>query len=86
MAEDLSTQRVWLWYPRSNVAPRKSTEPQAIEINLIDVRAADTIRVTYDYERDGYVVSMKPTRDLGGAMEEIGDWQEVAFVDAWLEP
>lgn len=81
-----NTQHVRLWYPRSENLARTAAEPQAIEIDLFDVRAASRIRITYDFDRDGYVITMKPTRELGGVMEETGDWQEVAFVNAWLEP
>jgi len=38
-----------IWYPSQSGV-------KAIEIGLIDVRAADDIRVEYDYHRDGWVI------------------------------
>lgn len=37
-----------LWYP--GVADRVDT----VELGLVDVRAADSIRISFDFERDGY--------------------------------
>lgn len=53
------------------------------EIGLCDVRAADSIRVLYDFERDGWVIQ-QASRFSWDADEEIDeDYQEVAFVQAW---
>ncbi len=46
-----------------------------IEIGLEHVRAADSIRVRYDFDRDGYVILQSSA--------DPDDWQEVAFVQAW---
>jgi hypothetical protein len=51
-----------------------------LEIGIECVRAADTIRVTYDFERDGYSILQASNWDNA---EEDKDWQEVAFVQAW---
>ena len=59
--------------------------PSAVEVGLVDVRAANSIRVAYDLERDGYAISMERTVDRGGYAEETGERAEVAFVPAWLE-
>ncbi len=67
-----------LWYPR--VAGNLT----AIEIGLMDVRAADSLRVSYDYERDGWVIKQASTFEWT-ADDQVcdSDWQEVAFVKAW---
>ena len=66
-----------LWYP--TVSPVKS-----FVIGLIDTRAADGIRVSYDHGRDGWKIEQAsifewPIEDKVCDM----DWQEVAFVDSW---
>ena len=71
------TSTIDLWYPR--IAP-----VQHIEVGLMDVRAADNIRITYDFERDGY--SIQQARRFAWSGDDPvcdPDWQEVAFVQAW---
>jgi len=65
------------WYPRSDDAAK------FIQIGLIDVRAADDIRVSYDFDRDGYLIE-QPTATEEQFIED-GDWRwrEVAFVPSW---
>ena len=55
-----------------------------IEIGLSDVRAADSIRVIYDFERDGWSVLQASIFEWS-TNDPIcdADWQEVAFVQAW---
>lgn len=69
------TATVGLWYPR--------TEPvKAIEVDL--VRAADSIRVEYDFERDGWVIKQASRFEWEADDPDCDpDWQEVAFVGAW---
>lgn len=70
------TARVDLNYPRS--------EPvKFIQVGLCDVRAADDIRISYDFERDGWKIEQEEIIDHGGAYHSNGNWQEVAFVQAW---
>jgi len=67
-----------LWYPRVGDNPR------AIHIGLMDVRAADDLRIEYDFERDGWIV--KQARVFRwDADDEVCDpqWIEVAFIEAW---
>lgn len=68
------------WYPRNE-------EPQAVRkmvIGLSDVRAADSIRVSYDFDRDGWKIEQASTFSWDGDDEKCDpDWQEVAFVKAW---
>ena len=55
-----------------------------IEINLSDVRAADGVRVSYDYDRDGWIVKQASTFEWDSDDDECdSDWQEVAFIKAW---
>lgn len=55
-------------------------EITCVEIGLEHVRAADAIRVSYDFERDGYKIEQSRWTDD----DVTGDlWQEVAFIPAW---
>jgi len=68
------------WYPRNE------GQPHTLEIGLMDVRAADCIRVIYDFDRDGWSILQASTfewEDAGPDAEYDEDWQEVAFVPAW---
>lgn len=64
--------------------PRNDGAKKFIEVGLLDVRAADSIRISYDFERDGWVIEQASTFEW-----EIDDttcdpdWKEVAFVQAW---
>ena len=69
---------VELFYPRSEME-RTDDQPQAVIVGLMDIRAADNIRITYDFDRDGWVIAQEPIAKNG----EIGLWQEVAFIQAW---
>lgn len=63
--------------------PRLEGRPKFIEIGLMDVRAADSIRVSYDFGRDGWVIE-QASKFAWGAREDVDpDWKEVAFVQAW---
>lgn len=64
--------------------PRVHGHPTTIEIDLIDTRAADGLRVTYDFERDGWAIRQASTFSWADD-DSVGDadWQEVAFVKAW---
>lgn len=80
MSQD--TKRIDLFYPRAD------GNPSYVEVDLVSVRAADGIRISYDYERDGWVIEQASR--FAWAHEEVGpdgevdeDWQEVAFVQAW---
>ncbi len=67
-----------LWYPRAEESRKHVT------IELMDVRAADDLRIEYDFDRDGYVIKQQRwaggMRSFGGDYEE---WVEVAFIEAW---
>lgn len=67
-----------LWYPR---VPDR---PKFIELGLVDVRAADSIRISYDFERDGWKIEQ--ASKFSWLVDDPvcdRDWQEVAFVKAW---
>ena len=68
-----------LWYPDV-----PDTIIRKFVIGLIDVRAADRIRVSYDKARDGWRIE-QASKFAWDADDKIcdPDWQEVAFVKAW---
>lgn len=76
-----------MWYPRLGVdggQPREFDHPVTVEVGLSDVRAADSIRIEYDFARDGY--SIKQASVFQWEVDDEvcdADWQEVAFVQAW---
>lgn len=69
-----------LWYPRCE-GPRI----REVQVGLMDVRAADDIRISYDFERDGWVIKQAVTYEAPWDGPEDGEeeWREVAFVKAW---
>lgn len=71
-----SDVEVELLYPRNNPV-------NAIQVGLVDVRAADNVRLWYDFERDGWVVEQASRFEWGADEEVDWDWQEVAFIQAW---
>lgn len=72
------TIRAELWYPRCEGRPRY------VEIDLVDVRASDGIRISYDFERDGWSIEQASTFEWhADAATYDYDWQEVAFVPSW---
>lgn len=47
-------------------------------------RASDGIRLSYDYERDGYVIEQASIFEWDTDDQVCDmDWQEVAFIRAW---
>jgi hypothetical protein len=79
------TLSVDLWYPpRRGEAPKgNGTAVAKIEVGLVDVRAADSILIQYDFDRDGYVIKQASRFAWISAEDTDQDWQEVAFVQAW---
>ena len=73
-----NTERVELFYPRNE------GQPKYLQLSLMEVRAADDIRVSYDFERDGWVIEQASTFEwsLGDTVCDP-DWAEVAFIRAW---
>ena len=68
-----------LWYPR-NPGNR-----DVVHVSLIDVRAADDLIISYDFDRDGWRIGMDRTRYTPGLMEVVTENEEVAFIPAWNE-
>jgi len=67
-----------LWYPDV-----EDSDVKKIRIGLMDVRAADDIRVSYDKKRDGWKIEQASIFEWEGDEERNEDWQEVAFIKAW---
>jgi len=68
-----------LWYP--NIA---SSKIKKFVIGLMDVRAADDIRISYDMDRDGWKIEQASIFSWDGEDKVCNpDWQEVAFIQAW---
>jgi hypothetical protein len=63
--------------------PRIKGNVDTVEVNLCDVRAADGIRIRYDFARDGWSILQASRFEWELGEEPDGDWQEVAFVQAW---
>lgn len=71
------TLKVSLCYPRCE------GNPNVIDIDLEDVRAADTLRLKYDFDRDGWAILQEKLIGHDDRSEETGEWVEVAFIRAW---
>jgi hypothetical protein len=64
--------------------PREEGNAKALEIGLCDVRAADSLRITYDFDRDGWSILQASIFEWDIDDETCdADWQEVAFIQAW---
>jgi hypothetical protein len=75
----MEIKNVDLWYP--GVPGEGSVD--VIEIDLIHVRAARSIRVSYDFERNGWVISAQPSEDGSPEHDYDAVYEEAAFVPAW---
>lgn len=77
--DGMQVTSVDLWYPRNN------DKGHVIQVGMVDVRVADDIRISYDFDRDGYVISQSEGGyEWDGEGEEpVLTWVEVAFVQAW---
>ena len=76
MKDEHKSFRVSLEYPRNSVK-------DSIIVELVDVRAADDIRISYDFERDGWKIEQASMFSWPAGSDCDRDWQEVAFVQAW---
>ena len=75
--ERTDTVVVEMAYPRQN-------KIKHIDVGISDVRASDGIRITYDFDRDGYIIE-QPTQLSWDVDDEVCDqkWKEVAFIQSW---
>lgn len=66
-----------IWYPEQR-------EVKYVSVGLMAVRAADNIRISYDFDRDGWKIE-QASRFGWNCADAVcdPDWQEVAFVQAW---
>jgi hypothetical protein len=63
--------------------PRDS-KVRYVEVELEDIRAADSLRISYDFQRDGWIIEQASTFSWPADDPQCDpDWQEVAFVRAW---
>jgi hypothetical protein len=78
---------ITLEYPRLN-------DVDTLEIDLCDVRASDGIRITYDFDRDGWVMWQPKGVEMMHCdacdvhlMNSKGEeeWVEVAFAKSWAK-
>jgi hypothetical protein len=63
--------------------PRNEGAIQYINVGLMDVRAADDIRISYDFERDGYKIEQAQKFEWQVGEEIDYQWKEAAFIRAW---
>lgn len=75
---DKDTQYVDIVYPRCE------GNQKFVNVGLMDVSAADPIRISYDFDRDGWVIEQASIFSWPcGETVYDQDWKEVAFVQAW---
>jgi len=68
-----------LWYPDVD-----SSDVRKLIIGLMDVRAADDIRISYDKTKDGWKIEQASIFSWEADDRECDpDWKEVAFIKAW---
>lgn len=69
-----------LWYVRCD-----GTKIKAVEVGICDVRAANSIVVDYDFDRDGYRIRMLKYPQEERVVKEEGDFVQVECVDELVE-
>lgn len=83
--DDLQTERhgdtlyVDLMYPGMGGRPRD------VKIGLTHTRAADSLLIAFDFDRDGWSIRMDRTEDKGGFMDVVERDVELAFLPAFHE-
>lgn len=61
--------------------PEQAGNINTIEVALSDVRAANSIRIRYDFARNGWVISQQPAEQDEDDQSVLTPWAEVAFID-----
>lgn len=57
---------------------------QCVVFDQESVRASDGIKISYDYDRDGYQIEQASRFAWGADDPDCDpDWQEVAFIPSW---
>ena len=71
-----------LWYPNHS-------KEKIIQVDLVDVRAADDIQISYDYVRDGWVIKQASVFEWDDDTPDEdwcdSKWIEVSFIKAWSQ-
>lgn len=59
--------------------------PKFLEVELSDVRSADSILINYDFDRNGWSIQQASIFEWDTDVDEEcdPDWAEVAFIPAW---
>ena len=66
-----------LWYPRNSA-------DKEISVTFVDVRAANDLYISYDYDRDGWVISSDCHQPGNEFTDKIMARRvEVSFITAW---
>lgn len=66
--------------------PRTKDAVDTFEVGMTDVRATDSIRIKYDFPRDGWVIYQPKTtiiRVSEDILKEETEWIESAFCPSW---
>lgn len=67
---------VGVWYPRNDGGIA------TVELDLVDVRASDGLRVTFCFERNGWIVE-QPIISTDEDGDESQEWREVYFAESY---
>lgn len=72
------TVSIELWYPRTGFGTAKY-----MKVGLVDVRSAGDLRISFDFDRNEWIIEQQLATDTGtGIIEEHG-WRETASLPAW---
>lgn len=82
--QDGETVNVCLSYPPYENTPNPEGRCRYVEVELCAVRAADNVRISYDFGRNGWSIQQAAVFEWSGD-DPVCDpeWAEVAFVPAW---
>lgn len=67
------------------LAYQRNKKIKYLTFGICDVRASDGIRISYDFDRDGYVIE-QPTKlqwQLNDPNSGDMKWKETAFIQSW---
>lgn len=73
------TAQATIWYPRN-----KDVAFTHVQVSLMEVRAADDLRISYDFDRDGWKLEQAQffSWEVDDEVRDEG-WVEVGFIKAW---